>query len=542
MEQMDMDDNLDGSQNLMVPPGRLKDPWRPYRYLTVVLLLLCATSLAGNAVQFYFGGRLGSEQTSSSAQNQMPKQVWNQASEHYSTAREEEQTQLVQRIYDALAKHEEQLHDRYVNLTRDSTGRQNRYETLAAERASLQLSNHALTEKRDQIQAQLSTLTKERDQLQGQFSTLTKERDQLQGQFSTLIKERDQLQGQFSTLTKERDQLQGQFSTLTKERDQLQGQFSTLTKERDQLQGQFSTFTKERDQLQGRFSTLTSERDQLQGRFSTLTSERDQLQGRFSTLTSERDQLQGRFSTLTSERDQLQASINVLRNEKLQLQRDAQEVNKLKDAIESRKCPPGWTKFQCSCYDASSDKMTWNDSRQACKSKHADLVVIHSQEEQMFVNSLLPEKTNSWIGLNDISSEGNWTWVDGTTFHVTHPEKETEPLVRLEIVVHSRVDRISAYSRARVHPAVCEKEFHIWTTSLLQDELHLTSADKPRACTHSYLSPRVRSHQWISCQEEKWTRDVPCPPLTPVESENSPTREETEDWVVFNHTRRDWLQ
>ncbi|XP_056456390.1 CD209 antigen-like protein E isoform X2 [Gadus chalcogrammus] len=138
--------------------------------------------------------------------------------------------------------------------------------------------------------------------------------------------------------------------------------------------------------------------------------ERDQLQGRFSTLTKERDQLQGRFSTLTKERDQLQDSSSKLKK----------EVKTLSDTVESRKCPPGWIKFQCSCYKGHTGEKNWEDSRQYCKSQQADLVIINSREEQIFVNSLLPADTDNWIGLSDKWIEGVWTWVDGTSPNTTY--------------------------------------------------------------------------------------------------------------------------
>ncbi|KAG7254781.1 hypothetical protein CRUP_013303, partial [Coryphaenoides rupestris] len=89
--------------------------------------------------------------------------------------------------------------------------------------------------------------------------------------------------------------------------------------------------------------------------------------------------------------------------------------------IANRPCPPGWTKFQWTCYYASgSKKKSWEESRQDCQSKAARLVTINSQEEQKFVNTLLPPSTKAWMGLNDMETEGNWIWLDRTTPTTTY--------------------------------------------------------------------------------------------------------------------------
>uniref|UniRef100_A0AAZ3QGT6 C-type lectin domain-containing protein n=1 Tax=Oncorhynchus tshawytscha TaxID=74940 RepID=A0AAZ3QGT6_ONCTS len=275
--------------------------------------------------------------------------------------------------------------------------------TLTEERDQLQTSSNTLTKERDLLQTSGNNLTEERDQLQTSYNTLTKERDQLQTSYNTLTKERDHN----NTLTKERDQLQTSYNTLTKERDQLQTSYNTLTKERDQLQTSYNTLTKERDQLQTSDNTLTNERDQLQTSDNTLTNERDQLQTSYNTLTKERDQLQTSYNTLTKERDQLQTSYNTLTKERDQLQK---ETELLKQSLVEK----GWKKLGSSCYYVSTEKKSWEESRQDCRNGGADLVVINSQEKQTLVNWLCGVKNYVWIGLTDSVTEGTWKWVDGT--------------------------------------------------------------------------------------------------------------------------------
>uniref|UniRef100_A0A668SIM6 C-type lectin domain-containing protein n=2 Tax=Oreochromis aureus TaxID=47969 RepID=A0A668SIM6_OREAU len=72
--------------------------------------------------------------------------------------------------------------------------------------------------------------------------------------------------------------------------------------------------------------------------------------------------------------------------------------------------------FNHSLYYVSSTKNTWNDSREDCLQRGADLVIINSREEQNFIREF---KTRTWIGLTDAAKEQTWKWVDGTTLTIS---------------------------------------------------------------------------------------------------------------------------
>ncbi|XP_053533492.1 C-type lectin domain family 4 member M [Ictalurus punctatus] len=188
------------------------------------------------------------------------------------------------------------------------------------------------------------------------------------------------------------------FNNLTTESNplqQLQTSYNNLTKERDQLQTSYNTLTKERDQLQTSYNTLTKERDQLQTSYNTLTKERDQLQTSYNTLSKERDQLQTSYNTLTIERDQLQ-------NKNNEFQKKLENL--------------GWISFTSKLYYISTEKKSWTESREDCRKRGADLVIINSKEEQEFVDNVSENKCYGvYIGLTNRDNEGVWKWVDGTS-------------------------------------------------------------------------------------------------------------------------------
>ncbi|XP_019907541.2 aggrecan core protein isoform X2 [Esox lucius] len=82
--------------------------------------------------------------------------------------------------------------------------------------------------------------------------------------------------------------------------------------------------------------------------------------------------------------------------------------------IDEQECEHGWTKFQGNCYLYFSERKTWLDAEQHCRSLNAHLVSITTPEEQHFVNSNLPESNYQWIGLNDKTVENDFRWTDST--------------------------------------------------------------------------------------------------------------------------------
>ncbi|XP_055766455.1 receptor-type tyrosine-protein phosphatase H-like [Salvelinus fontinalis] len=110
-----------------------------------------------------------------------------------------------------------------------------------------------------------------------------------------------------------------------------------------------------------------------------------------------------------AERNQLQNSLNTRTTERDQLQKEIERLN----WANKGSCPEGWRRFGCSCYYLSTEEKSWNESRQDCLERGADLVIINSEEEQTFINGFESFRF-AWIGLTDSVTKGTWKWVDGT--------------------------------------------------------------------------------------------------------------------------------
>uniref|UniRef100_A0A3Q3A435 CD209 antigen-like protein E n=1 Tax=Kryptolebias marmoratus TaxID=37003 RepID=A0A3Q3A435_KRYMA len=97
------------------------------------------------------------------------------------------------------------------------------------------------------------------------------------------------------------------------------------------------------------------------------------------------------------------------------------ELIALQSSLKKKKlCPAGWTMFRSSCYVISGCG-SWDEGRQDCRNKEADLVVVDGTEEQRFLSTLT--KKSAWIGLTDKEKEGSWKWTDGSSLTLTNWKK-----------------------------------------------------------------------------------------------------------------------
>ncbi|XDV52497.1 hypothetical protein PO909_021224 [Leuciscus waleckii] len=144
------------------------------------------------------------------------------------------------------------------------------------------------------------------------------------------------------------------------------------------------------------FIMITEERDLLKtykDTFEEFSQIIKSLQDNYTDLMDEKDQLQNNFSSLSQKKLELETRVTSLRDE-------------LKKAYEKGyQWGSGW-------FFISNVSKSWSGIRQYCRDQGGDLIIINTEEKQMFITSLVNEEV--WIGLSDIEQEGNMKWVDNS--------------------------------------------------------------------------------------------------------------------------------
>uniref|UniRef100_A0A3Q1IFW0 C-type lectin domain-containing protein n=1 Tax=Anabas testudineus TaxID=64144 RepID=A0A3Q1IFW0_ANATE len=95
------------------------------------------------------------------------------------------------------------------------------------------------------------------------------------------------------------------------------------------------------------------------------------------------------------------------------------------------KCEEGWELHRGNCYYFSTNKSTWNQSRDDCRSKGGDLSISSTLPVQSFLELRLRQNMNEdddkfWIGLTDSKEEGKWLWVDDSVQHFSQNKEFPE--------------------------------------------------------------------------------------------------------------------
>mmetsp|Transcript_6959 Transcript_6959/g.9338 ORF Transcript_6959/g.9338 Transcript_6959/m.9338 type:complete len:1729 (+) Transcript_6959:360-5546(+) len=80
-------------------------------------------------------------------------------------------------------------------------------------------------------------------------------------------------------------------------------------------------------------------------------------------------------------------------------------------------CPYGYTDYGSTCYKVHNQGKKWHRAKAICHSEGADLLSIESADDNNHFTGHV--ETSIWIGLNDISDEGDFVWSDGTALNYT---------------------------------------------------------------------------------------------------------------------------
>ncbi|KAM3925298.1 hepatic lectin-like [Leptodactylus fuscus] len=123
-------------------------------------------------------------------------------------------------------------------------------------------------------------------------------------------------------------------------------------------------------------------------------------------------------------------SLKEMNNFREKVKNLSSNMDDLHISVKKKTCEAGWKQFDDSCYYLTIVKADWPKTRNICLKKEADLAVVTSDREQIFLTSYsgVSSSKRFWIGLHDMDEEGTWIWVDGTNFKDSYKSwKKGEP-------------------------------------------------------------------------------------------------------------------
>ncbi|KAM6941164.1 uncharacterized protein PEZ65_003242 [Lycodopsis pacificus] len=317
---------------------------------------------------------------------------------------------------------------------------QNNVKKLETSRSQLEQSNKVLSTRKEQIQTNIRLLTENTNALQLSQSTLKASNtafskeigelkadiDLLQNNSKAVSTAKELLEDRYDSVLKRKNEVQASFESVTNDKNNLQNKLNNVTRAREHLQLSYNDLIQKVEHLQVSYNVSNSEKEKIESSHQTLTMSKATLQDSCKLLSNARDELQVSYASLVQEKEELESSCKnaIVERDQLKAKNDnltavQAELEKLKKIASAKKCPSGWTRSDYSCYFTSAGKSNWTLGREYCKSKGADLAVVKSQEEMLFINGLYASDKEVWIGLTDGGIEGQWKWVDGTPMTTT---------------------------------------------------------------------------------------------------------------------------
>ncbi|XP_072570731.1 uncharacterized protein [Paramormyrops kingsleyae] len=126
-------------------------------------------------------------------------------------------------------------------------------------------------------------------------------------------------------------------------------------------------------------------------------------------------------------------------------------------------CDVGYLLFGDFCYHFEAESVkTWQDAETYCANQNGHLASFHSEEEVSFLSAHMTR--SSWLGLNDIQTEGNYVWTDGTLasflpWDHNQPDnwQNNEDCIAMRGVDHSNPGYLNDQFCTTTFPFVCKK-------------------------------------------------------------------------------------
>ncbi|XP_075946805.1 uncharacterized protein LOC142948576 [Anarhichas minor] len=402
---MDIDNSKVGYRQLLGDGSKLRYSVyalrnSPFKAATVVLGLLCALLLFGVIGQSVHYRKVEQDHKNNlkAASNEKEKLQENLKKVQNDVKKLETSRSLLEQSNKVLSTRKEQIQTNIRLLTENTN-------TLQLSQNTLKASNSAFSKEIEELKADI-------DLLQNNSKAVTTAKGVLQDRYDSVLKRKNEVQASFESVTKDKNNLQNKLNNVTRSREHLQLSYNDLIKKVEHLQVRYNLSSSEKEKIESSHQSLTISKDTLQDSCNLLSKASDELQVSYASLVQEKEELESSCKNAIVERDQLKA-----KNDNLTAVQA--ELDRLKKIAPAKKCPTGWTRSQYSCYFTSVGKSNWTLGRDYCQSKGADLAVIKSQEEMLFINGLYGSDKEVWIGLTDGGVEGQWKWIDGTPMTTT---------------------------------------------------------------------------------------------------------------------------
>ncbi|XP_077427206.1 uncharacterized protein LOC144055254 [Vanacampus margaritifer] len=371
----------------------------PFRAATLVLGLMCVILVAviiGQSVHYSMVGKDNQKKLEAAGgeKDNLKSQLKTVQSEKRNV---EGSYEHLQQSYNYISKSTTQIKTNNNLLKAEAQQLKESQSKLQASIAALNKELEQLKTSKEQLQTNNDALSTAKDLLQTKYESLGKSKNALQANYDSVMTERDILQNKFNNVTRSREKLQMSYNSLIKDIEHLEERYNSSSSERDNIASSHQNLTSEKENLQAVYTTLAKATDELMVSYNSTVEEKKDLESRLKNVTAQRDLQRVQISNMSAEVDQLRAT-----------------VTRLNPTVKEKVCSSGWKKFENNCYFASSSSKTWYMSRKYCQGQGADLVIINSQAEMVFVNGLYSTNREVWLGLTDKGVEGHWEWVDGT--------------------------------------------------------------------------------------------------------------------------------
>ncbi|XP_041844290.1 C-type lectin domain family 4 member F-like isoform X2 [Melanotaenia boesemani] len=301
------------------------------------------------------------------------------------------------------------------NLTEQVTVKmkmfENQTEQLMMEKRILLNQTEQLTMEKRILLNQTEQLTMEKRVLENLTEQVTVKMKMFENRTEQLMMEKRILLNQTEQLTMEKRILLNQTEQLMLEKRILLNQTEQLTMEKRILLNQTEQLTMEKRILLNQTEQLTMEKRVLENLTEQVTVKMKMFENQTEQLMMEKRRLQNQTEQLSRDRDDLNWTLGVI------LTFNNFPVNEFCPNKTCQSCRTGWIQYQKKCYLFYEDSpwKTWSDSRQYCKNKNADLVVIDDLQEQKFIGQntkyYYDKFHGYWMGLQNNGT--TWVWIDG---------------------------------------------------------------------------------------------------------------------------------